>query len=213
MKHPLFKDRFDAGKQLAKQLQKYKDAKEVIVIGMARGGVVTAASIAHTLHLPLDVIVVRKIGAPHHEELAIGAIAEKQQSLILNEALIETLQVSSQYLKKEISRQKQILKTRLALYRNRRKALDLFGKVVILVDDGIATGASVRVAILALKESQVKKIVLAVPVAPSDTLKKLSYEVDETVCLLSAASFEGVGSFYFDFKQTSDEEIIRLLSE
>jgi putative phosphoribosyl transferase len=207
----LFKDRSDAGKQLAPRLSHYKDQKDVIVLGLARGGVVTAAEVASFLHLPLNVVVVRKIGAPGNEELALGAISEHAEG-IFNEQLIGLLAVSPEDLRKEIERQKRILKERLTLYRGRSSPLILTGKTVILVDDGIATGASIRVAIQSVRDAGVKKIVLAVPVAAPDSLRKIEKDVDEVVCLSSPVFFQAVGSFYRFFEQTSDEEVINLLS-
>jgi putative phosphoribosyl transferase len=208
----LFQDRKDAGRQLSLQLLKYKNKPDTIVLGLARGGVVTAAEVASLLHLPLNVIVVRKIGAPGNEELAIGAIAEHGDGFF-NHHLIGLLGVSSDYLKKEIERQKRILKERLSLYRGKSLSLPLKDKTVILVDDGIATGASMRVAIASMREAGVKKIVLAVPVAAPDSLKKISDAVDETMCLSTPAFFEAVGSFYRIFDQTTDEEVIQLLAK
>lgn len=208
----LFKDRRDAGKKLAIQLSKYKDDKNVIVLGLARGGMVTASEVAFTLNVPLNVVVVRKIGAPNNEELALGAIAEHGEG-IFNEHLVGMLGVSSDYLKREVERQKKILKERLNLYRGKSPAPDLNGKTVILVDDGIATGASMRVAIESVRDAKAKKIVLAVPVAAHDSLNKIAKEVDEVVCLSSPVFFEAVGAFYQEFDQTSDEEVIHLLSQ
>lgn len=208
----LFKDRQDAGRQLALQLLKYKNKSDVIVLGLARGGVVTAAEVAASLHLPLNVIVVRKIGAPGNEELAIGAIAEQGEG-IFNDHLIGLLGVSSDYLKKEVERQKRVLKERLSLYRGKSASLQLKDKMVILVDDGIATGASMRVAIASVRHAGVKKVILAVPVAAPDSLRKISKEVDETICLSSPAFFESVGSFYRLFDQTTDAEVIQLLAK
>jgi putative phosphoribosyl transferase len=207
----LFKDRQDAGKQLVAHLLKYKNQSDAVVLGLARGGVVTASEIAKGLHLPLDVIVVRKIGAPGNEELAIGAITEQGDG-IFNDHLIGLLGVPSDYLKKEIERQKRILKERLGLYRGKSSPLNLKDKTVLLVDDGIATGASIRVAIAAMLHTGVKKIIIAVPVAASESLKKISKEVDEVVCLSTPVFFESVGSFYRIFDQTTDEEVMRLLA-
>jgi putative phosphoribosyl transferase len=207
----LFKDRRDAGKQLAAKLQQYKDRQDVIVLGLARGGMVTAAEVAAHLHVFLNVIVVRKVGAPGNEELALGAIAEHGEG-VFNDHLIGILGVSSDYLKKEVERQKRLLKERLALYRGTSATPELKGKTVILIDDGIATGASMRVAIHSVKDAGAKKIVLAVPVASPDSLNKIAKEVDETVCLHAPAFFEAVGSFYREFGQTSDDEVIHLLS-
>lgn len=207
----LFKDRKDAGMQLVPKLEKYKGRQDVIVLGLARGGMVTAAEIAEGLDVPLNVIVVRKIGAPGNEELAVGAIAEHGEG-IFNENLVGALGVSRDYLKREVERQRSVLKERLELYRGKTPAPDLKGKTVILVDDGIATGASMRVAIKSMREAKVKKIVLAVPVAAPESLHKISLEVDETVCLHSPAFFEAVGEFYREFDQTSDEEVVHLLT-
>lgn len=208
----LFKDRQDAGRQLASRLLKYKNQPDTLVLGLARGGVVTAAEVASHLDLPLNVIIVRKIGAPGNEELAIGAIAEHGDG-IYNDHLIGLLGVSSDYLKKEVERQKRILKERLALYRGKNTALQLKNKIVIVVDDGIATGASMRVAIASIYHAEAKKIILAVPVSSPDALKKIAKEVDETICLSSPAFFEAVGSFYRIFDQTTDEEVMRLLAK
>jgi putative phosphoribosyl transferase len=207
----LFEDRKEAGRQLVQKLIQYKGQKDVIVLGLARGGMVPAAEIASGLHLPLNVIVVRKIGVPGNPELALGAIAEHGDG-IFNAELIQMLGISTDVLKKEIERQKMILKERLALYRGKAQSLDLRDKIVILVDDGIATGASMRVAIQSMRHARVKKIVLAVPVAAPESLRKISAEVDETVCLYAPSFFEAVGAFYRKFDQTSDEEVIRLLS-
>lgn len=206
----LFKDRSDAGKQLVAPLSKYKDRKDVIVLGLARGGMVTAYEVASGLNVPLNVIVVRKIGAPGNEELALGAIAEHGEG-IFNEELIGVLGVSQAYLKKEIERQKKILKERLERYRGNAPAPNLKDKTVIIVDDGIATGASMRVAVKSVRDAAAKKIVLAVPVAAPDSLRKLQKDVDEVVCLSSPMFFEAVGGFYRAFEQTSDEEVIQFL--
>jgi putative phosphoribosyl transferase len=206
----LFKDRRDAGRQLVPALSKYKDQPDVLVLGLARGGVVTAHEVALGLGVPLNVIVVRKVGAPGNEELALGAITEHGEG-IFNEHLIGILAVSQEYLQREVERQKKILKERLALYRGNAPAPSIDGKIVILVDDGIATGASMRVAIKSVQEAGAKKIVLAVPVAAPDSLRKIQKEVDEVFCLSSPVFFEAVGAFYKQFDQTTDQEVIHLL--
>ena len=207
----MFKDRHDAGKQLVEKLSKYKDDKHALVLGLARGGVVTASAVAAGLRLPFNVVVVRKIGAPGNEELALGAIAESGEG-IFNEHLISLLGVSSDYLKREIEKQKKIVQERVARYRSHSQSPVLKGKTVILVDDGIATGASIKVAIQWVRREGAKKIVLAIPVAAPDSLKGLEKDVDEAICLFSPVYFEAVGSFYKVFDQTEDPEIIRLLS-
>lgn len=206
----IFQDRHDAGRQLAVALAKYKKHKDSIVLGLARGGVVTAWDIARELELPLNVIVVRKVGAPDNEELALGAITESGEG-IFNDHLIGMLGVSSDYLKREVERQKETARKRGALYRGKIPPPAIKGKTVILVDDGIATGASIRAAIKSVRKEHVKKIVLAVPVAAPDSLRLIEKEVDEVVCLYTPIYFEAVGAFYKSFDQTSDEELMGLL--
>ncbi len=208
----LFNDRHDAGKQLAEQLKKYKDRKDVIVLGLTRGGVFTAFEIASGLKIPLNVVVVKKIGAPGNPELALGAIAELGNG-VFNEHLIGLLGVSREYLASEVERQKMVVKERLDLYRGNMEAPEIRGKTVILVDDGIATGASMRAAIESVRAGKAKKIVLAVPVASPDSLQNIEKEVDEVVCLDTPVFFEAVGNCYRLFDQTTDEEIVRLLSK
>ncbi|MGE3533690.1 MAG: phosphoribosyltransferase [Parachlamydiales bacterium] len=208
----LFSDRHDAGKQLALQLKKYEARNDIVVLGLSRGGVVTAFEVAVFLKAPLNVVVVRKIGAPGNPELALGAVAEHGEG-VFNEHLIGLLGVSREYLASEVERQKMVVKQRLALYRGNTEAPEIKGKTVILVDDGIATGASMRAAIKSVRASKAKKIVLAVPVASPDSLLKIEKEVDEVVCLDAPAFFEAVGSFYRLFDQTTDDEIIRLLAK
>ncbi len=207
----LFKNRQEAGSQLAARLQAYKELGDVLVLGLARGGVVTACEVAKALHLPLNVVVVRKVGAPYNEELALGAVTASGEG-IFNDHLIAVLGVSPEYLKREVEKQKKLAQQRLDFYRGSLPAPDLEGKSVILVDDGIATGASMRVAIRSVRGEKAKKIILAVPVASPDSLRQIEKEVDEVVCLSCPSFFEAVGSFYRDFGQTSDEEIGVLLS-
>ncbi len=206
----IFHDRHDAGIQLASKLQKYAKAKNTLVLGLARGGVVVAYEVAKALELPLNVIVVRKIGAPGNEELAVGAVTEKGEGTF-NENLITILGVSSDYLKREVEKEKRLAGARGALYRGDSPPLEVKDKTLILVDDGIATGASVKAAIKSLKGESPHKIILAIPLAAPDSLRALQKEVDETVCLSTPSYFEAVGSFYKFFDQTSDQEIVSLL--
>lgn len=205
----VFKDRRAAGEQLSAKLQSYNGKAETIVAGLARGGVVVAHAVAQALNLPLDVIVIRKVGAPFNEELAIGAVDEEGHA-ILNEKIIQQLGISPLYVKEEVENQK-LAQKRAALYRSGRKRSELKGKTVIVVDDGIATGASMRAAIYALRQKGVKKIVMAVPVAAPDSLKIISNQVDEAVCLGAPEFFSAVGQFYEYFDQTSDSEVATLL--
>lgn len=208
----LFNDRQDAGRQLATRLLAYQGSSDALVLGLARGGVAVAAEVAVLLRLPLNVVVVRKIGAPHNEELALGAITHTGEE-VFNDPLIGLLSVSREYLRKEIEGEKKCAEERIQHYRKNCPAPVLTHKTVILVDDGIATGASIRAAIRALRKDGVKKIVLAVPVAASDSLNLLRKEVEEIICLSTPIFFESVGSFYQQFNPTSDEEIIHLLKQ
>jgi putative phosphoribosyl transferase len=206
----IFKDRHEAGLKLAAKLEKYRAQPQTVVMGLARGGVVVAHAVAQTLHLPLDVIVIRKVGAPDQEELAIGAVDEEGDGF-LNQGIIRSLNIRPEYVQKAVAQQKKIAKERAVLYRKGKKKIDIEGKTVIVVDDGIATGASVRAALLGLKKKGAMSVVLAVPVAAADSLKNLSKEVDETVCLYAPFDFMAVGQFYQKFNQTSDDEVIKLL--
>jgi putative phosphoribosyl transferase len=206
----MYLDRHDAGKKLALSLTKYADATSTLVVGLARGGVETAHEVALVLKLPLDVLVVRKIGAPGNEELALGAISETGEA-IFNKDIISLVRASPEYLNKIIERERKTAEARSALYRGKKAAPEYKNRTIILVDDGIATGASMEVAIQSMRKAGAKKIVLAVPVAAPDSLRRLGKLVDEVVCPLVPSDFEAVGSFYQRFGQTSDEEVIRLL--
>jgi putative phosphoribosyl transferase len=207
----IFKNRHEAGVKLAAKLEKFRSQPQTVVMGLARGGVVVAHAVAEALHLPLDVIVIRKVGAPDQEELAVGAVDEEGDGF-LNQGIIRTLNISPEYIQKEVDHQKKVAQQRAALYRKGKKKTDIQGKTLIVVDDGIATGASVRAALLGLKKKGAAKIILAVPVAAADSLKSLSKEVDETVCLYDPSDFMAVGQFYQKFDQTSDDEVVKLLS-
>lgn len=196
-----FKDRNDAGKQLAKKLKKYKDSKNTIVIALPRGGVVNAYEVAHDLNLNLDIIVSKKISSPYNKEYAIGAI-NADGDVLLN-PLEEVDQTYIETQKKEILNK---IKEKEKKLRGNKAPLNLKDKTVILIDDGIATGYTVKAAIKYLKKRNVKKIILAVPVCPKDTVKEFSKLVDEFICLYSPLFFGAIGSFYENFQQVSDEE-------
>ncbi len=208
----IFYDRRDAGKQLGVRLGQYANAKDALVVGLARGGVVAAYEVAQALGLPLVAFVVRKIGAPGNEELAIGAISETGEA-IFNHDIISTLGVSNDYIQKTLERERAIAQQRSSFYRDKAPAPVYKNKTIILVDDGIATGASMEVAIQSMRKASAKKIVLAVPVAAPDSLHRLGKQVDEVVCLSTPANFYAVGSFYERFGQTSDDEVVRLVKE
>lgn len=208
----MFLDRKDAGHKLSEKLSAYRKQKNVEVFGLARGGVIVAAEVAKTLTLPLGVIVVRKIGAPLNEELALGAITESGDG-IFNEDLIRMLGVSKEFLQREIQKQKRLAEERLALYHGQVPEYAVKDKTIILVDDGIATGASMRVAIVAMKKQGAKKIIVAVPVAAPDAIVKIKNEVDDVICLYAPAHLGAVGAFYENFGPTLDEDIIQLFKK
>ena len=207
-----FRDRQEAGQLLAQALTFLEEKKDVIVLGIPRGGVVVAAEVARAIGVPLDVYITRKIGAPYNPELAIGAIASSGD-VVLDEGLMGSLGVSPEYVQDETERQRREIRRRLKKYRGNRPAQKLEGKTVLLVDDGIATGATTLAAIRALKKQRPAELVLAVPVGPPDAVARLREEVDRLVCLDTPQFFWAVGAFYEVFDQTSDEEVVRLLRE
>lgn len=204
-----FKDRKEAGEKLAEVLKNYSD-KNGIVLAIPRGGVVVGYEIAKKLNYPLDVIIPRKIGAPDNPEFALGAIGFDGE-FIPNPEITESL-IDRNYLKEEIERQKEEIKRRLKIYRGSRPLPDLKNKIVILTDDGIATGSTMLAAVKSL-EGKAKKIIIAVPVAPSETYYRFLKIVDEFVCLYLPELFFAVGQFYENFTQTPDEEVIKILKE
>jgi len=207
-----FRDRHEAGQLLARELAFLKGKKDAIVLGIPRGGVVVAYEVAKALDLPLDVFIARKLGAPYNPELAIGAVAS-DGTVVVDENLIRSLGVSEKYVKEETERQKREIQRRLKAYRGERALPELKGKVVVLVDDGVATGATTLAAIRAIKASEPAEAILAVPVGPPDAIARLKEEADRVICLFTPTPFWAVGAFYLDFEQTSDEEVKRLLRE
>ncbi len=205
-----FSDRIDAGKRLAEALADFK-GKNGVVLAIPRGGVVLGYEIAAALNLPLDVIVPHKLGAPNNPELAIGAIAE-DGSTVLDENLTRYLGVSREYIKEESERQKQEIIRRLKLYRQGVAGLELRGRDVIIVDDGIATGSTMKAALLSVKNRCAKSVTIAVPVGPPQTIQELTLLADRVVCLYMPDDFQAIGQFYDDFAQTEDDEVIRLLN-
>ncbi len=206
----MFIDRSDAGIQLAQRLKKYSGQKSVLVLALPRGGVVTGFEIARALGAPLDVLIVRKIGFPGQPELAIGAVSETG-AVVLNESIISSYGVSEDYVRKEISRQKEEISRRVKLYRNGEPISELEGRTIILVDDGVATGATVKAAIATLKKEKITKLILALPVGPPEAAAELKEMVDDFICLEVPAYFGAVGAFYEDFTQVSDGEVVEML--
>jgi len=206
----IFSDRIDAGRRLAKKLDVYAGRNDVLVLGIPRGGVPVAFQVATELGAPLDVFVVRKLGVPSHEELAFGAIATGGVR-VLDAQIVDEVGISELEIERIAAKERQELNRRESVYRGGRPPLNLGGKTVILVDDGIATGASTLAAITALRELKPARIVLAAPVAPASTCRRLRRKVDDLVCLDTPEDFFAIGQFYEDFSQVSDEEVTSLL--
>jgi len=205
----IFADRNDAGRQLAERLAGYKKENPV-VLAIPRGGVVVAGEIAKALDAPLTLIIPRKIGAPYDPEFAIGAVAE-DGSMVLDEDTVSSLGVSPEYIEAEKKAQIEEIKRRKQAYG--AVDIELKGRVVILVDDGIATGSTVIAAVKSIRKKDPKKIVVAVPVAPQEAVSELKNQVEEVVCLHAPEYFGAVGCFYRDFSQTSDAEVMSILRE
>lgn len=205
-----FENREQAGRLLAKALKDYENNPDVIVLGLARGGVPVAFEVAQALHAPLDVFIVRKLGFPGQEELAMGAIASGDV-VVFNDIVLESAHLSEEELKIIIEDQREELMRRQRVYRGDRPPLALADRIVILIDDGIATGASMRAAVSALKQSALTKLVVAVPVAAPEICDEFEKLVDEFICLSKPEFLYGVGAWYNDFSQTSDLEVCELL--
>ena len=207
-----FRDRVDAGRQLADALKKFEGKKGAVLLGLPRGGVVTAAEIAEVLGLPVDVVVTRKIGAPGNPEFAIGAITETGEG-VFDQDIIRSYRISKKYIKDAVETEKKEAERRLKVYRGDRKPIDLEGKTVILVDDGVATGSTMRAAVRSVKGKGVREIVVAVPVISHDSLKDLKKECNEVIFLDAPRLFFAVGQFYEVFDQTSDDEVVEIMKK
>ena len=206
-----FPNRAEAGRLLAEKLEKYADRNDVIVLGLPRGGVPVAYEVAKSLRVPLDVFIVRKLGVPGFEELAAGAIASGGVR-VLNEDVLRALPNADEIIESVTAKETAELERREKSYRDDRPAPELRDRVVILVDDGLATGATMRAAVKALRQRGVTKIVVAVPVGPPDTCREFEDEADETICASAPEFFQAVGQYYEDFSQTSDDEVRDLLA-
>jgi putative phosphoribosyl transferase len=208
----LYRDRFEAGQVLAAKLADYRDRPNVSVFGLARGGIPVAFEVAQALRAPLDVFIVRKLGFPGQEELAMGAVATGDVQ-VLNEDVVQSLRVPERLIQAVAKEELIELKRREALYRGGRAAPQIEGRVIILVDDGLATGTSMRAAIQAIKKQKPRRLVVAVPVGAADTCVALRDEVDDLICAATPDDFSAVGVWYEDFAPTSDEQVQTLLDE
>ena len=206
-----FPDRAAAGKLLAEKLQQYAGRDDVIVLGLPRGGVPVAYEVARALRVPLDVFIVRKLGVPGFEELAVGAIASGGVR-VLNDDVARSLPNASEIIEAVTQREIAELQRREQKYRDGRPSPQIENRTVILIDDGLATGATMRAAVKALRQRGAAKIVVAVPVGPPDTCKEFEDEADEVVCASAPEFFQAVGQYYDDFSQTTDEEVRELLA-
>jgi predicted phosphoribosyltransferase len=208
----LFKDRRDAGRKLAEQLAAYAGRPDVIVLALPRGGVPVAYEVASALAAPLDIFIVRKLGLPGHEELALGAIASGGVQ-VLNDEIVQTLKIPQRVIDTVAQRELAELQRREQAYRGNRSAPDVRDRTVILIDDGLATGASMRAAVAGLRALNPAEIVVAVPTAAPETCAALEPEVDRVVCAMTPEPFYGVGRWYEDFSQTTDEEVRLFLEQ
>lgn len=206
-----FADRPAAGRALAEELKRYANDRNAVVLGLPRGGVPVAYEIAEALHIPLDTFIVRKIGVPYHPELAMGAVAA-DGTYRLNRDVIDELRITGDEFLAAFRSELQEARRRESAYRQGRPPLDLAGRTAILVDDGLATGSTMRVAIDAVRRRGASRVVVAVPVAPVETRGEFARIVDELVCLFTPEPFHAVGAYYADFRQVEDAEVRDLLS-
>jgi putative phosphoribosyl transferase len=209
MNRVLFRNRVEAGRKLGEALKGLKGS-DLVVLGIPRGGVVVANEVASALGAPLDVIVTRKITPPGEPEYALGAVTQEGE-VMLNRQAAEALGVDRDYLDSEIARKREEVKERMLKFRGDRPFPSLAGKVVLVVDDGIATGNSMEAAVMSVKKRKPEKVVIAVPVAPSEAIEALAGSGDSVVCLKTPGSFFAIGEFYEDFEQVDDKEVRRIL--
>jgi putative phosphoribosyl transferase len=208
----IFSDRSDAGRRLAKTLSKYRNANTV-VLALPRGGVPVAAEVAEALDAPLDLVLVRKIGVPAQPELAMGAVVDGIAPIVVrNDEVIELAGITAREFDEASARELAEIERRRRLYIGERARAEIAGQVVIVIDDGIATGATVRAALQAIRKRKPKELVLAVPVAPPDTVRQLRREVDKLVCLETPEIFGAIGYFYRDFRQVDDRKVLEILN-
>jgi predicted phosphoribosyltransferase len=206
-----FRDRHEAGRVLAEELTAYRGKDNLLVLGLARGGVPVGWEVASALHAELDVCLVRKLGVPRWSELAMGAVASGG-AVVMNDSVVSSLHITDEQVREVINSETLELERRERVYRGGRPVADPRGKIVILVDDGIATGASMLAAVRAVRAAGPQSIVVAVPVGPLSACHELAREADDVVCATMPAGFEAVGQVYADFHQVSDDEVRELLA-
>lgn len=204
-----FTNREEAGKLLARELSEYRGRKAV-VLGIPRGGVVVAREIAQALDAEVDIVLARKLGAPGHQELALGAVSE-DGTLFLNQDVVRELEVGEGYIQQEKARQLAEIKRRSELIREVRPKIPLRGRIVIVADDGVATGATTQAALWSVRSEQPERLIAAIPVGPEDTIRRLAKDVDEMLCLRVPPLFAAVGQFYEQFYPVEDEDVLRIL--
>jgi putative phosphoribosyl transferase len=207
-----YQDRTEAGRLLAERLAKYKNRPDVVILALPRGGVPVGFEVAQALNAPLDVFVVRKLGVPGQEELAMGAIASGGVR-VLNEDIVQMLRIPDEMIEATVAKETEELERRERLYRGDRPGLDARGRVAILIDDGLATGSTMRAAAMALRRHLPSRIVVAAPVAAGSTCDELSNEVDEVICAETPEPFYAISIWYRDFTQTTDDQVRELLSQ
>jgi putative phosphoribosyl transferase len=208
----MFKDRKEAGRMLASALTFLKGEKDVIVLAIPRGGVPVAKEVAVAIGAPLDLVVTRKIGVPHQPELAVGAVTQDGE-MIVDAEMIGLLGIPASYMKQESARQVEEISSRMKKYRGDRPYPVLEGKTVVIVDDGIATGLTIKAAIQSVKGRNPAKVIVAAPVGPPDSVEEISKLVDRVICLSMPQGFEAIGQFYEEFEQVEDETVRELMTD
>jgi putative phosphoribosyl transferase len=208
----IFRNRRDAGRYLAAKLLHYRDTPDITVLALPRGGMPVAFEVAKALQAPLDLFLVRKLGVPGRREFAMGAVATGEVQ-ILNQRIVDRLHIPSELIEDAIRRERREIERQEAVYRRGRRALELQDRTVVLVDDGLATGSTMRAAVESLRQREPRWIVVAVPVGAAGTCHEFADVADEVVCVASPEQFHSVGDWYEDFSQTGDEEVTKLLGE
>lgn len=206
-----FVDREEAGRLLADELREYR-GKAAVVLGIPRGGIIVAREIARELNADLDIVLARKLRTPGHEELAMGSVSEHGK-LFLNREVVGQLGVPEAFIQREKAEQLSEIRRRAGLFRHARPKVNLKGRIVIVTDDGVATGATTQAAFWAVRSEQPEKLIAAIPVGPEDTIRKLAKDVDEMLCLRAPPLFSAVGQFYQQFYPIEDEDVVRILRE